>query len=281
MNKSFFILILGILFFSCNARFERAMKSTDPVKIMEAADYYNSVKKYSYAISLYERMVPFVAGTDLAPEVAFKSAETNYAFKNYTLAGHQYKNFNNGFRNDPRSENALYKSAICYHKSSSEYNLDQTNTLRAITEMQNFIDTYPNSEKLAECNLMINELQQKLELKAFENAKTFYKTAKYKAAVTAFGDMMSDFPDSKLKEDVYYYNLLSKYELAKKSIFTLKKERIIETSTASKLLLKEFPESKYKSETLSIQNKLVDLTKEFEKQKDLIEDQKKLLTEKN
>lgn len=223
---------------------------------METAEYFESKGKYSHAVVLYEKMVPYVTGTDLASEIAYRSANANFKLEKYTLAGHQFKNFHTGFSSDKRAEDALYMSALCFYKGSGEYNLDQTNTKSAIREMQNFINTYPNSEKLAECNLMIQELQEKLEKKAFENAKTFYKTMKYKAAVVSFDNVMSDFPDSKLKEQAYYYSFLSKYELAKNSILDLQEERIKDAQTAIRLFEEEFPKSEYITKANQLKEKL-------------------------
>lgn len=275
MNRIFYFLVVLFLTSSCNVELERALKSTDTDKILKTADKFVEKKKYQHAVSLYERLVPFVSGTDLAADVAYKTAEANFKLKNYTLAGHQFKNFHSGFIKDSRSQDALYKAAVCYYNGSTDYNLDQTNTQNAITEMQNFINTYPDSERVKECNLMIKELHQKLELKAFENAKTLFRTMKYKSAVVAFGNVMNDFPDSSLREDVYYYNMVSKYELAKNSIFNLKKERIQETETSIKLLLKEFPETKYLSEINLLKNKITGLWRDFENQAKQIEEQKK------
>lgn len=246
INRLYLLVIFLLL--SCNTAFEKTMLSTDVNFVMKAANDLVERKKYENAISLYEYLVPFVSGTNFASEVTYKLAEVNFIVKNYTLSGDQFKNFHTKFKNDLRAEDALYLSAMSYYKKSNEFNLDPSNTIDAIDQVQNFIDIYPNSNKIAKCKLIINELQYKLEKKAFHNALTLYKTAKYKSAVVAFSNIIFDFPDSKIRESAYYYSILSKYKLAKNSVYRLKKERIIETQTAIKLLLKEFPNSRFKNE---------------------------------
>jgi outer membrane protein assembly factor BamD len=46
---------------------------------------------------------------------------------------------------------------------------------------------------------MIDELNYKLEFKAYENARQYYKMADYKAADIAFENVLNDFPATKLK----------------------------------------------------------------------------------
>ena len=58
----------------------------------------------------------------------------------------------------------------------------QDETKEAIEKLQNFINFYPNSEKLAEANDLIQELNTKLEFKAFEIAKQYNTIRDYTSA---------------------------------------------------------------------------------------------------
>src|SRR5690606_36811705 len=129
-----------------------------------------------------ERLSNRVAGSDDAPNVVFNSAYANYYDKNYKLAGHQFKNFAVTFPQDPRKEEAAYMSALCYYEGSMDYNLDQTSTELAINELQNFLNEYPTSERSRNISQLMDELRYKLEYKAYENARQYYKMGEYKAA---------------------------------------------------------------------------------------------------
>ena len=211
---------------SCNNQFDRAMKSADKQVILQEAKRQYDNKKWANALQLYERATNLVAGTDAAADVVFYSAYANYYDKNYQLAGHQFKNFAVTNPNDPRREEAAYMSAICYYNGSMDYNLDQSSTELAITELQNFLDTYPDSERSKNINQMVDELAYKLEYKAYENARQYYKMADYKAAIVALENVLNDYPATKLKNSINLYLLVSRAELAKKSIYELKAERL-------------------------------------------------------
>lgn len=193
-------LIIALAFFAlsaCNTQQDQAMKSADKDFILKVANEKFEKKKWTDALALYERLSNLVAGTDDAPNVIYNSAYANYYDKNYKLAGHQFKNFAVTHPQDSRAEEASYMSALCYYEGSMDYNLDQTSTELAINELQNFLNNYPDSERSKNINELIDELSYKLEFKAYENAKQYYKMAEYKAANTSFENVLDDFPGYK------------------------------------------------------------------------------------
>jgi len=264
-----------LVFAGCEREFNQAMKSADKDVILKAADDFYNRKKYQQAISLYEYAVKFVVGTDEAPEVAYKAAYANYYDKNYRLAAHQFKNFSISYPKDPRSEETAYMVTQCYYLDSPRYNLDQSNTFDAIKEMQDYIDNYPNSDKIAQCNKQMDELNMKLQKKAFENAKTLYRITEYKAAVVAFDNVLNDYPDTSLKEDVLMYGLRSRTDLAVNSIHSLQNERINDAQAAYKNFTTLYPESQYLDEARKLNDRLTNVRKKYEETTRTLEELKK------
>ena len=241
MKKYISLLMLSVVLLSCKTEMDRAMKSADKDFILKVANEKFAKKKWADALSLYDRLPNLVAGTDDAPNVVFNSAYANYYDKNYRLAANQFKNFAISFPQDSRKEEAAYLSALCYYEGSLDYNLDQSNTQSAITELQNFLNDYPDSERSKNISQLIDELSYKLEFKAFENSKQYYKMGEYKAASVAFENFLEDFPATKLKPQVYDIVLKSKYELAINSTYDLKKDRLDAASSYAKRVANELP----------------------------------------
>ena len=153
---------------------------------------------------------------------------------------------------------------------SPKYDLDQTSTYTAISELQGFINSYPESNHVNDANNYITELRQKLELKSFEISKVYYKTMKYKAAGVSFDNMIDEYPDSKFREEAMMYSLRAKAELALNfSRLENKELRLQDARTQYLLLTRYYPETKFKSEA----NKLMEKV-----DKDIIET-KKILAE--
>lgn len=226
MKKYFVIALASLSIISCNRQLTTALKSSDKDYILNTANEFYAQKKWSNAIALYDRLPNLVAGTDDAPEVVFKLAYANYYDKNYRLAGHQFKNFAGTFLNDPRREEASYMAAICYYQDAADYNLDQSSTESAINMLQDFLNNHPNSDKerAEDANKKIDELTQRLETKYYEQARRYFRMADYRAAVTAFENLLEDYPSTKLRQKSFEHIMKAKYELGMHSIYDLKKE---------------------------------------------------------
>ncbi|GAA4163628.1 hypothetical protein GCM10022217_32920 [Chryseobacterium ginsenosidimutans] len=248
---------------SCVSKQERAMKSADKNLILKTANENFAKKKWKNALALYDRLPNLVAGTDDAPNVVFNSAYANYYDKNFRLAGNQFKNFAISFPQDKRKEEASYMSALCYYEGSMDYNLDQSTTQSAINELQDFLNNYPNSERSKNINTLVDELSYKLEFKAYENARQYFKMGEYKAANTALENVLDDFPSTKLRPQIYDYIVKSRYELATKSVYDLKDERIENALAFTRQVEKEMPNTDVAKTALDIRQKLEKEKKDF------------------
>lgn len=261
MIKKVIVLVLFLaLLVSCNKTYEQAMKSNEPEFILNAANQLYEAERWPYAIELYARVASSFAGTELAEEIAYKSAMANFNDKNYPLAARQFKNYFLAFGRSELAEEALFMSAFSYYQGSPKFNLDQTNTYEAISELQNFIDNYPTSSKVQEANGYINELQHKLEKKYFEIAKAYHKTLRYKAAAVSFSNFLNDFPDSDLVEEANMYLLRSRAELALRSVFDKKQLRLTDATTTYRLFIRTYPESKFRKEADDLMKEISDET---------------------
>jgi outer membrane protein assembly factor BamD len=89
--------------------------------------------------------------------------------------------------------------------------LDQENTLKAIESLQLFINLYPKSERVAEASKLIQNLRDKLEKKAFENAKLYFVTgaydpSNYKSAIIAFKNVYGTILTPSMLKKLSFWN---------------------------------------------------------------------------
>ena len=116
-------------------------------------------------------------------------------------------------------------SAYCHYINAPGPTLDQTNTGRAINELQLFLGRYPESQRRDSCNTLIHNLHVKLEDKAFEISKQYLHTRYYKSAIVAFDNLLKDYPDTRYREEILFLKLRAQYLLASKSILSKQEER--------------------------------------------------------
>lgn len=261
------ILFLAILMvFAGCSKYQRILKSNDFEKKFDMAKVYYDNGKYQKAFPLFEELITVFRGTSKAEDVYYYYAYCNYKLGDFMLAGYHFDNFVRTFPRSERAEDAQFMNAKCYFLDSAEPSLDQASTKKAIDELQLFINKYPSSPKVDECNDLMDRLRYKLETKSYNGAKLYYRLGEYKAAIFALRNTLKDFPDTKFREEISFMILRSSYLLADNSIVEKKIERFEQTLRECDTFIERFPRSKDLS---SAQNIKEDSLKELDKLKTL------------
>jgi outer membrane protein assembly factor BamD len=250
--KKIFILFIGVTLFTSCSRYQKLLKSTDADAKFAAAVAYFDKKDYFRALPLFEELISVYRGQGRAEKVYYYFAYCNYYLEDYELAAYHFDNFVNTFPRSQYTEECAFLHAYCFYKSSPEFSLDQENTIKAIAKMQIFVNRYPASERVAECNALIDKLRYKLEEKEFSLSRLYYNKGDYKAAITSFKNLLTDYPSTSFKEDAMFYVAKSYYLYALNSIENKKAERLLATVDASNEFLNQFPESKSAKEIRQI-----------------------------
>ncbi|GAA4820283.1 outer membrane protein assembly factor BamD [Algivirga pacifica] len=240
-------LSLALILGSCG-KFHKVMQSDDVELKYEASQKYYEEENYYKAGLLIEDIQAAFIGTERAEKLQFQYANTQYEQQQYLMSNHYFKTFYNTYNRSPYAEQALFLSAYSLYKDTPRYNLDQSNTTKAISEMQDFMNRYPESEYIDEANEVIVKLRQRLEKKGFESAMEYYTLRRYKAAAVALDNFTKDYPDSKYKQQALYHKLESEYELAKISYFSKQEERYEAALTTYEKFVERYPSSEYKRE---------------------------------
>jgi outer membrane protein assembly factor BamD len=168
------------------------------------------------------------------------------------LASYYYKNFTTTFPNSTYREEAEFRIGFSNYQLSPSYRLDQTYSAKAIEQFQLFVNTYPTSERVAECNKLIDVMRRKMEKKAFAEGELYYDLRQYQAATTSFENLLKDFPESPDAERVRFLILKGNYLLAQNSIFSKQAERYNTTLKYYKKFVGKYTASKYRKEADSI-----------------------------
>ncbi len=231
MFKKQYALIAGIfialftIIASCKSSFEKLKASNNnPKKYQEAVRLYNR-KDYAKALDLFENLAPHYRGQSGAEDLFYYYAYTNYKLKDYTSASYHFKQFAETYPTSPRAEECRFMTAYCYYLDAPNFSLDQSNTQKAVDALQLFINLYPKSERVTEGNKLIQNLRDRLEEKAYSNAKLYYTIGDYKSAVIAMGNVLRDYPDTKYAEELEYLSIVSQYQYARVSFESRQEER--------------------------------------------------------
>jgi outer membrane protein assembly factor BamD len=197
---------------------------------------------------LYEELLTVFKGTKNFEIIYYKYAFSFYNQNNYLAASYHFKNFSDLFPKSPKSEECEYLNSLCLYKLSPDYSLDQSNTVKAIGEMQSFVNTHPESKRVKDANKAIDESRAKLEQKDLYGAELYFKIKQYKAAAVSFEQIIRKYPDSKQSDYYHYMIARSFYKYALNSIPEKQEERLQTVIADYKDFVEKFPKSQYRSE---------------------------------
>jgi outer membrane protein assembly factor BamD len=261
MKKIVTLLLVIVVLASCN-EYQKALKSEDVAVKFEVATKMYEAGKYNKAIRIFEQIASAYRGTPESEKMFYMFAQSYFKSKQYYLAGYQFESFMSSYPKSEKAQEASFLGAKSYSMLSPVSSLDQTDTTKAIEKMQTFIDTYPNSEYLVEANAIMKKLNEKLELKVFENAKGYNTISDFKSALVALDNFIADYPGTPYKEEALFYKLDSAYQLGINSVPAKMEDRLNVAKVAHANLLKFKADSKYKGQADAM---LVRIEKDLQK----------------
>ncbi|MDD3875976.1 MAG: outer membrane protein assembly factor BamD [Bacteroidales bacterium] len=242
----FILTFFSILLFNsaCN-EYKKILKSDNiELKYEKAVEYYQQ-HDYFKAIQLFDELLTYFRGSARAEDIYYYYAYAHYGQGDYVLAAYYFQNFTQTFSRSRYTEEAMFMAAYCEYLDSPVYSLDQSSTMNAIRGMQNFINTFPESSKVAQANELIDKMRSKLQRKSFEIGKLYFSTEDYRSSIAALNAHLKDFPDTGHKEETYFLIFKSYYLYANKSIESKKRERYINAKEAYETFAALFPESSF------------------------------------
>ncbi|WP_396600735.1 outer membrane protein assembly factor BamD [Algibacter sp. R77976] len=269
MNKFFYILVFLTVLSSCS-EYQKALKADGEDAIatkfkMGEALYKDG--KFGKANRLFAQIVPNYRGKPQAEKLMYLYSNSFYQMKDYYVSGYQFERFASSYPKSEKVEEASFLAAKSAYYLSPVYSKDQTETKSAIEKLQEFINLYPESSYVSDASKLIQELDLKLEKKAYEIAKQFNHISDYPASVRSFDNFIFEFPGSKFREDALFYRLDSAYKLAinsyvykRNTLIPLKEPRLEKAKEYYMTLKRYYADSKYLQEVdemaLSIEEEL-------------------------
>lgn len=253
------LIISGLT--ACKSSFEQVRTSNDPERILAEALKYYDKGDWLRAQTLMELILNQYRGTKQGEELFFKYAYTHYNLNNFELASTYFANFASTFPYSAFTEEADFMTAYSQYKLSPSFRLDQEPSVNAINAFQDFANKYPDSERVPECNKLIDELRQKLEEKAFAEGMLYYDLGDYQASVTSFHNLLTQFPESSKAEYVRFLMVKGTFEYAQKSVYLKRAERYEEADLRYKEYITRYPDGEHAKEAREIHERIINESK--------------------
>jgi outer membrane protein assembly factor BamD len=260
MKRIFSILFIAIALQSCS-EYQKVLKNEDVKLKYDLAEKFYEEGDYKRSNRLYEQIAPKYVGKPQGERVMFFLSNTYYKRGDFNMAGYQFERFIKSYPKSDKVAEASFLGAKSYYELSPVYSLDQTDTDKALIKLQNFINTYSESEYFAEANVMAKELTTKKERKAFEIVEQYNRLGEFnydmlKSAVAASDNFISDNPGSIYREDAMFVKMDALTHMAMNSFESLKEERLNKAKSAYATLKKQYPTSKFDKEATDLLEKI-------------------------
>ena len=246
--KFIFLAFIAVALCSCKSQYELLLNSNNVDEKYQAAFQYFNNKKYSKASSLFESLSVLTEGTEKDDTVKYYWGLSNYNAKDYYTAETNFEKFIEVYPRSPFASEARYLRLECLYKQTLRYELDQTPTYKAMNAISEYILDYPESERILACRDMLTELSERLDRKAYESAKLYYKMEDYLASRVAFRNVLKDDSENIYREDILYYIAMSSYKYAYLSVPAKQKERYLVFIDDYLNFVGEIPNSQYRKE---------------------------------
>ena len=173
---------------SAEVRYAQAMAKFDKEDYLDAAEDFKIVTVQ-------------YPGSSLADSAQFHIAQCRYRRGEFILAASECDMLIRTMPSSPLVVQARYMKAMSGYELSPQAELDQKYTREAIDDFQTFIEYFPTDSLSKDAAAKINELNNKLAKKEFENGKLYYRLEYFKAAIAYFDNVLDRYHDSQYADD--------------------------------------------------------------------------------
>ena len=199
-------------------RFEKAMR-------------YFDKGKYSRAKDEFDYIIMADPGSKIANESQYYMAESMFHMKEYgdaSIAFDRYIRFSPDYT---KIEKARYQVCECAINLSNSYQREQSQTNRALEQLQMFIEDFPGSDLVEDAEDAMLALRLKLAQKDYEVGRMYLKLEEYDSALIYFRSVLNHYYDTSFSDDarvgIIFTHILNNNREGAKSYFKSQKERFL------------------------------------------------------
>ena len=227
-NKINFILLM-ILLVGCGKKDVHLEEDLSP-RFEKATGYFDK-GKYSRAKEEFDYIIMADPGSKIANESQYYMAESMFQIEEYdeaSIAFDRYVRFSPDYS---KIEKARYRICECAINLSNSYQREQSQTHRALEQLQMFIEDFPASDLINDAEDAMLALRLKLAQKDYEVGRMYLKLEEYDSALIYFRSVLNHYYDTSFSDDarvgIIFTHILNDNHEGAKSYFKSQKERFL------------------------------------------------------
>ena len=179
MKKVVFLLMMMTVLLSSCGEYNKILKSTDyELKYSYAKKYFNA-KQYSKSATLLDELVTIIKVSSYNKKSLYLLAQSYYGQKDYQTASQYFETYYTTYPKGEFTELSRFYSGYGLYLDSPDPRLDQSQTYKAIEQLQLYLEYYPQSERAEEAQNIMFELQEKLAYKELMATRLYFNLGTY------------------------------------------------------------------------------------------------------
>jgi outer membrane protein assembly factor BamD len=153
---------------------------------------------WAEAIRIFEEVRVQSPASEIATQATYLEAMARYNQEMYSGAAVDFRAVRRNYPNSPLAARAQYMVGESYYQISPRPELDQSYTVLAISEYQNFLRSFPNAPQtlIDSAQHRILEIRNKMAQKSFLAAQLYEKLEDPKSALVYYGRILDQYYDS-------------------------------------------------------------------------------------
>ncbi|MCH8030450.1 MAG: outer membrane protein assembly factor BamD [Bacteroidetes bacterium] len=219
-----------------------------PEEAYQKGMQYFEQGKYDQAAEYLKVVFDFGRTNEFADEAQIYLAQAYFEDGQYLLAGIEFTRFIDLYSTDPRAEEAEVGRIRTYYEVSPEYNLDQTDSERAIAYIRLFMTRYPSSLFMDDIVAMLEELREKLARKQFQTGRLYERRKLFEAAIISYEEVLSEYSTSPFADDALLGVFRAQVGFAENSVLARQADRFQTALDTYDRMIQLFPSSPLLSE---------------------------------
>lgn len=253
MKKVTSLLVLLLLVLASCSEYQTLYKSSDYEYKYEAAKQFYTQGDYMKCYTILNEVVSYLKGSDKGEDAAYMIGMAFLRDGDYDNATASFRQYYLFYPRGTYAELCRFYSGKAQYLNVPEFELDQTSTYTAISELQVFIEYYPDSPYRAEAESMVFELQDHLARKEYGSAKLYYDLGtylgnNYLSCIVTAQNALKEYPYTKYREDLSILVVRAMYAQSRESHFSVQGDRFRQTLDECYAFKNEFDQSQYLEE---------------------------------
>lgn len=171
-----------------------------PTELKGAEFYFEQAQRdlerhrYLEAVEGFQKVISNFPGWARVAEAQYRLAEAYFGMEEYVNAVFEYQRLVDTYPSSPWRDEAEFMVGEAYFEQSHRAELDQKETLEALSAYRDFVDENPDSPLVEKARARIDEGRERLAKKEFLAARLYHRQGHLEAARMTYEQLLRTYP---------------------------------------------------------------------------------------